>query len=89
MSYWEITKSVTKQKGIAGQLSSSFVRARCTSLHSHMHVHTRMHTHARAHGCTHRALLRLFVGSGLLDGYFPWGAAQCFVKGASFGLGQR
>ena len=25
---------------------------------------------------------------GVLDGYFPWGAIQCFVKGASFGFGQ-
>jgi hypothetical protein len=25
---------------------------------------------------------------GILDGYFPWGSIQCFIKGASFGLGQ-
>jgi len=25
---------------------------------------------------------------GVLDGYFPWGSIQCFVKGASFGFGQ-
>jgi Mitochondrial carrier protein len=25
---------------------------------------------------------------GVLDGFFPWGAIQCFVKGASFGFGQ-
>ena len=25
---------------------------------------------------------------GVLDGYFPWGSLQCFVKGASFGWGQ-
>lgn len=25
---------------------------------------------------------------GILDGFFPWGAIQCFVKGASFGMGQ-
>lgn len=24
---------------------------------------------------------------GVLDGYFPWGSIQCFVKGASFGFG--
>lgn len=26
--------------------------------------------------------------AGVLDGYFPWGSIQCFVKGASFGFGQ-
>lgn len=25
---------------------------------------------------------------GILDGYFPWGSLQCFLKGASFGFGQ-
>lgn len=25
--------------------------------------------------------------AGLLDGYFPWGAIQCFAKGATFGFG--
>lgn len=25
---------------------------------------------------------------GVLDGYFPWGSIQCFVKGSSFSFGQ-
>jgi hypothetical protein len=26
--------------------------------------------------------------AGVLDGYFPWGSIQCFVKGSSFSFGQ-